>query len=1791
MATPARSSALGQQTPTNMHKPKSSVTRFEAGSAGGRSMDDDSKTAVKVVVRVRPPLKPSDPGFDLIPQRFRENTCEVLSPTNLSIQSSQGKKLFLFDRVFDENTTQEGIWNYLSDSVTSFVKGYNVSIMAYGQSGAGKSFTMGTSGPEDQDDSDIKGIVPRAAQALFAKLNEPSERPSGIQTPKRYSTHSLPTLGGLKSERNSGAKNWELKASYVEIYNETVRDLLVDETVPSSDRASIVIREDPKGRIFLTGLHQIPINSVDDLLTALNFGSSIRQTDATNINARSSRSHAVFTLNLIQRKTDDDTPGTPTTKHQKRSSVSVDGPPGPETVAVIDSKLNFVDLAGSERLKNTGATGDRAKEGISINAGLASLGKVISQLSSKSPSAHISYRDSRLTRLLQDSLGGNAKTYMVACVTPAQFHLSETLNTVTYAQRARAIQSKPEIQLTHEDSDKQATIDRLKAEVSFLRDQVKNSDPSDRRAIAASKRPENARDREADMQTQLLDMQENYSALSQRHAKLIAELSRAKEDDDADIVLVDDSVGENAAERIKRSNSFAEAVEQMVLEYEKTIQTLESSLTKNRASLSKSENSLLEKENRIAHMESVQQQLQARIQKALDRESNNEAYTRELESRMEGSTSGEERSSAQIAELRREVTRLRESECNGEEYISTLEERLAEAEQDQETMQRELDRLEHIVERQRSIGRLDNLLGELDGMAKATPQNDMHASKISKRKQANGVHHSETPDESDSEHGSALSSRRQSQHQRNGSEMTLLGPHATTRDAAHDEVIADKVDALTQELFDLRSEHEANLNDYDNLQQKYRTALETLAKMEYGKERTSVDGPSSFLSDPLMRGEEKVESPTGQSSSPRSVSAELSSRVTSSIITGKEEDKTDIGSDTERTSFMGDSVLLDDLDSRYAPSPSPEQYEMQQEMEMLKRLNAEKDVSVAELTNTYKTLAQRHEETLKQMKILKQDAAKARDMRDMRDLRPASPALGKPNFRRKSEDVLGGMGTDRASRSFAALKNIALDNFDSKPEIRQRFESNLNSIMTEIHGRYERVQALETELTNLRKEMESKQAIITGLTRERSSMMVTSEADWSIVGQMRQQLVDSENQIKSLQEQHATKEKDYQEQIHQLKSSLDSYQDDNARLSTPNGERWASMPGNFPETPAEGPTPTRDLDDDLSTTPGAPRSVELAGDDAAEISRLQNALVESESKHKTALKSMQASEEKLRKTIADLKESMQKAHEQHTDYCTLQANHQSLQTQHKDLEDRHSSMQKDLEALESQHESIKKEHLAAIAAVTAGMEIERTKHKDAVDVLQQQVDKYKSATDDHVAKLEQMQGDYAKISKQVDEDSKSRELLSRELNMRKELVDNLENQLEVHKNAIKIHQESLESLRVQHVEDLDAMKESMAKAEKEASERHIQLANNHEVAIRDLQSELARFEGQHKEILRSASSALGCETDADNLGSHIKGITEENKELQARLVETNAELTKVQEELKAALENMEMLEGQVNELKTINEEAILNLEKVSERELKSSRLVEELEEQLNSTFDSQKANNHRMSAIHDETVQARAQLERDLEEQKLKNAMLEHQISKLDRHSLNSNGSNKSNHDSHSPEGGARQNRLSEAPTALPTPPPSIPLPPLPGNTPRDSAASILERATSPTGRMSPPASTDNNLNQLVEEQEARIRTIEKHLYAEKQLTATLEEALVDLETSANRTKSEADTWRKKCTGLEDELISLRKEKTSSRASLQQVEEEREMRKRAEQARQALEQRMMELNAAKKKKRSTLNCF
>ena len=217
----------------------------EEGLSKSRSANADPVRAT--AVRVRPPLRASDAGYELIPQRFQRSMAQVTSPTSLAIDGAapgQGRKLFVFDQVFAEDVRQAGVYEYVADSVAAFLQGYNVSVLAYGQSGAGKSYTMGTSGPQEQNDEELMGtfcaigdwvcvqrgrrraltvwtgIIPRAARALFDKLTPgpPELRRTGsaIKKPNRYSTSALPAVNGARSAR-SGDRGWQLKATYVEV--------------------------------------------------------------------------------------------------------------------------------------------------------------------------------------------------------------------------------------------------------------------------------------------------------------------------------------------------------------------------------------------------------------------------------------------------------------------------------------------------------------------------------------------------------------------------------------------------------------------------------------------------------------------------------------------------------------------------------------------------------------------------------------------------------------------------------------------------------------------------------------------------------------------------------------------------------------------------------------------------------------------------------------------------------------------------------------------------------------------------------------------------------------------------------------------------------------------------------------------------------------------------------------------------------------------------------------------------------------------------------------------------------------------------------------------------------------------------------------------------------------------------------------------------------------------------------------------------------------------------------------
>ncbi|KAI9337846.1 hypothetical protein BD770DRAFT_235215 [Pilaira anomala] len=382
-----------------------------------------TSTAVRVGLRVRP-----------LTEKERINNCtECLSFIPNEPQILMGTdKSFTYDYVFDSNVDQAKVYlDAASPLLHKFVDGFNATILAYGQTGSGKTFSMGTS-LDNTVSAENEGIVPRCIIELFQLLK--------------------------KREAQDAEFKYEIFVSFLELYNEEFIDLLNNHKskrrsanfTPATSEVSI--REDVAGNIYWSGVKEEICYSPEELLNYLAQGSLGRTTGSTEMNSVSSRSHAIFSVILKQHK-------------------SEKGEDGKTFVKTLNSKFHFVDLAGSERLKRTHAQGDRAKEGIAINSGLLALGNVISALGDETKRAtHIPYRDSKLTRLLQDSLGGNSQTLMLACVSPADTNFMETLNTLKYANRARNIKNR--VTVNQDFAGSSLEVNQLKALVSRLRMEI-----------------------------------------------------------------------------------------------------------------------------------------------------------------------------------------------------------------------------------------------------------------------------------------------------------------------------------------------------------------------------------------------------------------------------------------------------------------------------------------------------------------------------------------------------------------------------------------------------------------------------------------------------------------------------------------------------------------------------------------------------------------------------------------------------------------------------------------------------------------------------------------------------------------------------------------------------------------------------------------------------------------------------------------------------------------------------------------------------------------------------------------------------------------------------------------------------------------------------------------------------------------------------------------------------------------------------------------------------------------------
>uniref|UniRef100_A0A672Q7D2 Kinesin family member 21A n=1 Tax=Sinocyclocheilus grahami TaxID=75366 RepID=A0A672Q7D2_SINGR len=348
-------------------------------------------------------------------------------------------KAFTYDYVFDMDSTQDTIYaNCTEKLIEGCFEGYNATIFAYGQTGSGKTYTMGTGFDMAIPDEEL-GIIPRAVSHLY----------KGIEQRRQEA-----------ADQGRPVPEFKISAQFLELYNEEVLDLFdtTRDMEMRKQKSHIKIHEDASGSIYTVGVTTRTVSSELEMMQCLQLGALSRTTASTQMNVQSSRSHAIFTIHICQVRVCAPQDGE-TDNRLANSSSEV------EEFETLTAKFHFVDLAGSERLKRTGATGDRAKEGISINCGLLALGNVISALGDRSKrSTHVPYRDSKLTRLLQDSLGGNSRTVMIACTSPSDQDFMETLNTLKYANRARNIKNKV---VVNQDKASQQ-ISALRTEIARL---------------------------------------------------------------------------------------------------------------------------------------------------------------------------------------------------------------------------------------------------------------------------------------------------------------------------------------------------------------------------------------------------------------------------------------------------------------------------------------------------------------------------------------------------------------------------------------------------------------------------------------------------------------------------------------------------------------------------------------------------------------------------------------------------------------------------------------------------------------------------------------------------------------------------------------------------------------------------------------------------------------------------------------------------------------------------------------------------------------------------------------------------------------------------------------------------------------------------------------------------------------------------------------------------------------------------------------------------------------------------
>lgn len=460
---------------------------------------------VSVYIRVRPLNKKEkiENVKNVIHLDSSENVLTLIKPNGCN-EKTEKAKTFKFDHIFAETTTQIDIYRRAAlPIVDKVLNGYNGTIFAYGQTGTGKTYTM--SGYQKSDE--LKGIIPNTFSHIFSQIARSNE------------------------------KTFVVTVTYVEIYNEEIRDLL-------SKNNKLEIREIPSLGVYIKDLVGCPVCSVESMVDLMNRGNTNRITRSTMMNDVSSRSHAIFSIRIEMK--------------DKLTNKSTTG------------KLNLVDLAGSERLAKTQATGERLREASSINQSLSVLGNVISALVDGKGS-HIPYRNSKLTRLLKDSLGGNSKTAMIAMLSPSELDYDESLCTLRYASRVKYIKNYTQV-----NTDKLCLIESFENEIKELQERIKEITLIEEKL----KRPKTRKKKEGKKEKAITD---EMMAEIQRQDEEIAKSEKEKEELIEKINRIQERIlvgGENLYLKAQQQEFLLQSSEAEIKHLDETHRELEEKLSR-----------------------------------------------------------------------------------------------------------------------------------------------------------------------------------------------------------------------------------------------------------------------------------------------------------------------------------------------------------------------------------------------------------------------------------------------------------------------------------------------------------------------------------------------------------------------------------------------------------------------------------------------------------------------------------------------------------------------------------------------------------------------------------------------------------------------------------------------------------------------------------------------------------------------------------------------------------------------------------------------------------------------------------------------------------------------------------------------------------------------------------------------------------------------------------------------------------------------------------------------------------